>query len=224
VSFALITALVGAVLLVASGPGHRFGLWPYGAGLAMVLLAGIAGLVALSAAGRTMAAATAEGGAPWPAAAAAALGLVVLALPASWVARAVTTPVVNDVSTDLADPPPLARDAPPSADPSLTPLVLDLPASRALVVAVETAAALGWQVDAARPEAGLVTATETTAWFGFVDDVVVRVRAVDTGRARVDVRSASRVGRSDLGTNARRIRAYLRALTAAARGAAPEGP
>jgi hypothetical protein len=223
VSFALVMALLGAALLGVSGPGHRLGLWPYGAGLAMVLLAGVAGLVALSAAGRTMAAASTAGGPPWPAAAAALLGLAILALPASWVARAVTAPVVNDVTTDAADAPPLERAAPPAADASLAPLVLDLDAPRVLALAGETGTALGWQVASTGAADGLLRATDTTAWFGFVDDIAVRVRPLDDGRARVDVRSASRVGRSDLGTNARRIRGYPRALAAAARGAAPDG-
>jgi uncharacterized protein (DUF1499 family) len=58
--------------------------------------------------------------------------------------------------------------------------------------------------------AGRIEATDTTFWFGFKDDVVVRVRSTDGG-SRVDVRSLSRVG--DAGTNAKRIRAYLDALT-----------
>ena len=56
-------------------------------------------------------------------------------------------------------------------------------------------------------------ATATTPWFGFKDDVVVRVERAGTG-SRVDVRSKSRVGRSDLGVNARRIRDFLAALAA----------
>ena len=64
---------------------------------------------------------------------------------------------------------------------------------------------------AAAPAEGRLEATDRTRWFGFRDDVVVRVRPDGTG-SRVDVRSVSRVGRSDLGTNARRIRAFLDSL------------
>jgi uncharacterized protein (DUF1499 family) len=71
-------------------------------------------------------------------------------------------------------------------------------------------------VRARAPEEGRLEATDTTRWFGFKDDVVVRVTPVAEG-ARVDVRSASRVGQSDLGANARRIRAFLAALAAHAR-------
>ena len=56
-----------------------------------------------------------------------------------------------------------------------------------------------------------IEAVATTFWFGFKDDVVVRITAEGAG-SRVDVRSKSRVGRSDLGTNAQRIRAYQRRL------------
>ena len=44
-------------------------------------------------------------------------------------------------------------------------------------------------------------------WFGFVDDIVIRVRATESG-SEVDLRSVSRVGRSDLGANAARIEAF----------------
>jgi uncharacterized protein (DUF1499 family) len=80
--------------------------------------------------------------------------------------------------------------------------------------ALSVARKLGWVVVAAVPAEGRIEATDTTRWFGFKDDVVVRV-APAAGGSRVDVRSVSRVGRSDLGTNARRIRAFLRELRAA---------
>ena len=223
---ALTAAACGAVLLLAAGPGHRLSLWPYGAGLSMVLAAGVVGLVALATAGQTLAAARAQGTAPWLALAAAALALAVVAVPASWVARAVTAPWINDVATDPGDPPPLGRDgASPAADATLTPLTLDLPAARVLQSTRATAATLGWTVTDGDASPELVVATASTRWFGFVDDVIVRVRALDPNRTRVDVRSASRVGVSDLGTNARRIRRFLLDLrAAAARDAPPASP
>ncbi len=54
----------------------------------------------------------------------------------------------------------------------------------------------------------MIEATDTTLWFGFKDDVAIRIRPDGSG-SRIDVRSVSRVGRSDLGANARRIRAFL---------------
>jgi uncharacterized protein (DUF1499 family) len=67
---------------------------------------------------------------------------------------------------------------------------------------------MGWDVVAVDAGRGRTEATDTTRWFRFKDDVVVRVTPSGNG-ARVDVRSKSRVGRSDVGTNARRIRTYL---------------
>ena len=57
----------------------------------------------------------------------------------------------------------------------------------------------------------IVEATDTTFWFGFKDDVVVRIRNGKSG-VIYDVRSLSRVGVSDLGTNARRVTKILRQL------------
>jgi uncharacterized protein (DUF1499 family) len=70
---------------------------------------------------------------------------------------------------------------------------------------------MGWDIVAADAPAGRIEATATTRWFGFKDDVVVRIEPAGEG-SRIDVRSVSRVGGSDVGTNAKRIRAYLRRL------------
>jgi uncharacterized protein (DUF1499 family) len=67
---------------------------------------------------------------------------------------------------------------------------------------------MGWEIVAADSAEGRVEATDTTFWFGFKDDVVVRVMPTDSG-SRIDVRSVSRVGLGDVGTNAERITAYL---------------
>jgi uncharacterized protein (DUF1499 family) len=77
--------------------------------------------------------------------------------------------------------------------------------------ALESARDMGWQIADSNESQGRLEATDTTLWFGFKDDVVVRV-APDGQGSRIDVRSVSRVGKSDVGTNARRIQAYLRNL------------
>jgi uncharacterized protein (DUF1499 family) len=71
---------------------------------------------------------------------------------------------------------------------------------------------LGWEVVASDRAAGRIEAVDTTFWFGFKDDVVIRITEVPDGGARIDVRSKSRVGVGDLGTNARRVRALLARL------------
>jgi hypothetical protein len=67
----------------------------------------------------------------------------------------------------------------------------------------------GWEVALADPAAGVLEATETTRFFRFKDDVVVRARAAPQGGSLVDMRSISRVGGSDVGVNAKRVRAFL---------------
>jgi uncharacterized protein (DUF1499 family) len=69
---------------------------------------------------------------------------------------------------------------------------------------------LGWEVVASDRSSGRIEAVDTTFWFGFKDDVVIRIAEVPpNGGARVDVRSKSRVGVGDLGTNANRVRELL---------------
>ena len=72
---------------------------------------------------------------------------------------------------------------------------------------------MGWKVVEADEDSGRIEATDTTFWFGFKDDVVIRVRPAG-GDTRIDVRSLSRVGGGDVGKNAQRIRAYVSALVA----------
>ncbi len=70
---------------------------------------------------------------------------------------------------------------------------------------------MGVAIVATAPESGRIEATDTTPWFGLKDDIVIRVSAQGNG-SRVDIRSVSRVGRSDIGKNAQRIREFLQRL------------
>lgn len=74
---------------------------------------------------------------------------------------------------------------------------------------------MGLEIAAAEPGRGRIEATATTRFFGFKDDVVVRIRPGDNGGSLVDIRSKSRVGRSDVGANAARIRAFRDRMTGA---------
>jgi uncharacterized protein (DUF1499 family) len=98
-----------------------------------------------------------------------------------------------------------------AAYPDVKPLVLQMDAGRAFDRALMAVRGLGWEVVADDKSSGRIEAVDTTFWFGFKDDVVVRVRE-DAGGARIDVRSKSRVGVGDVGTNARRIRELLRRI------------
>ena len=68
-----------------------------------------------------------------------------------------------------------------------------------------------WTIGAVDPQGGVIEAAARTFWFGFTDDIAIRVRADGSG-SRIDMRSVSRVGRSDLGANAARMRPYLTEL------------
>ncbi len=148
-------------------------------------------------------------------------------------ATAAKVPFIHDVTTDVVSPPvfvairPLRADAPNGVDyttdpaeqqkgyPDIQPLVFDGVAPADLFRRAEaTARAMGWEIVAAEVAEGRIEATDTTAWFGFKDDIVIRITAQGTG-SRLDVRSMSRVGKSDLGKNADRIRKFLAAVKGA---------
>lgn len=101
------------------------------------------------------------------------------------------------------------------AYPDIQPLHLPQAPAQALDLAEQAARAMGWHivavVTAVVPAEGRIEATDTTWYFGFKDDVVIRVRPSPNG-SRVDIRSVSRVGLGDVGTNARRIREYTAKL------------
>lgn len=94
------------------------------------------------------------------------------------------------------------------AYPAVRPLVTSAKPDVVFAAALAEAQAQGWTIVTEDASAGTLDATATTFWFGFKDDVAVRVRAEGSGSV-VDVRSTSRVGLSDLGANAARIESYL---------------
>lgn len=91
--------------------------------------------------------------------------------------------------------------------PDVKPIVSELAPAAAFTRALATAKALGWEVYAQDTQQGRIEAVQTTLWFGFKDDIAIRIRAEGSG-SRVDLRSVSRVGQGDLGANAKRILAF----------------
>lgn len=77
--------------------------------------------------------------------------------------------------------------------------------------ALSLARELGWKIVSSVPAEGRIEATDTTFWFGFKDDIVIRIRS-QGNLSVVNVRSVSRVGRGDAGANAHRIRLFLKQL------------
>jgi len=68
---------------------------------------------------------------------------------------------------------------------------------------------MGWALKSENVKTGIIEATDTTFWYGFEDDVVIRIRPSEGGGSVLDVRSISRIGGSDIGANAARIRKFL---------------
>lgn len=236
---ALGVAVAAALLLMLAGVGSRFGWWHFRTGFTLLgygayggIIAALSGLwgVVLSVRKRQLAGIAV-------ASLAIVIGLVTVTVPASWRFDARRLPVIHDITTDTVNPPlfaailPLRKNAPNTADyggadvagqqklayPDLRSEVLDIPFSRAFDAALATAKAMGWRIVATDPQQGRIEAYDTTFWFGFVDDIVIRIAQAGE-RSIVDIRSVSRVGKSDVGTNARRIRDYLKKLRAYQKG------
>ncbi len=147
-------------------------------------------------------------------------------------------PPIHDISTDVNNPPrfvdvlPLRVDAANTTDygnyPNMTPQRLgeltreaypdlvtrriDMSPAQVFERALEAVERLGWDLVAAVPDDGRIEATDTTFWFRFKDDVVIRIQPSGDGGSLVDARSTSRVGLGDVGTNARRLRAFFERL------------
>lgn len=97
--------------------------------------------------------------------------------------------------------------------PRIAPLIMPVSAEQAYTAALAAVTDRGWTIVMEDPETGRIDATETSFWFGFREDIMIRVKTTEDG-ARIDIRSASRHRLSDLGTNARRIRDLLDELEA----------
>jgi len=221
-ALALVTAALALVPLALSGPLVRFDIWSYRAGLTVfrwsayvAMAAGVLCVLVLA-----LPAARRRGIAAPIVALVVALG--VLYAPLEFQRRARAVPPINDITTDTDNPPrymtterrypgpDFARQQ-RAAYPDIAPALLAVPPREAFGRALAVAEAMGWEVVGRDPANGTIEAVDSTKWFGFKDDIAVRVEAAAQG-SRIDVRSKSRVGRSDLGTNARRIRAYLQQL------------
>ena len=236
------TGHLAAILIIATGLvmlaaplGYRLRLWSALTALTKVAALGV--LCGAAAAALALVSVAADGWRAGPGTTAmlvaiVAAGIAAVALPLRVKRLAARLPF-NDVSTDTAAAPAFeallperrrerpgdsgaydaARLAPlqRSCYPDLAPLRLPATRDKAFGEALAVAQTMGWTIVAQDAARGRIEATERSRWFGFVDDVVIRLMAEGTG-TRVDMRSSSRVGISDLGANVRRIRAYWAAL------------
>jgi uncharacterized protein (DUF1499 family) len=226
----LAIATLSLIGLGAAGLGYRGGCWSYKTGIGIVKKSGLTSLAAvvvcLIGLGLWYGDVVHEG--LWSALTGLILGGCVLAITMNWKRNLDSVPYIHDITTDTENPPqfvnvlPLRANAENSAVyggpeiarqqqtayPDLKPIALSRTPQETFDRALQVAQDMGWRIVDSSPQLLRIEATDTTRWFGFQDDVVVRITSVPTG-SRVDVRSVSRVGKSDLGTNARRIEAYL---------------
>jgi len=224
----LALSLIGAALLLAGPLGSRFGLWSFVIGFLMLALSLLLGLV-----GASLSLVTGFKTGQWQMAAAGIVaGLAVVSVPSAFILSGVGKPPIHDITTDTLNPPPFvavlplragapnppeyaggaAADQQRRAYPDIAPLVVHLSASAAFDRVDAAVRDLGWELVGSDRTSGRIEATDTTFWFGFKDDVVVRITEDSGQGSRIDVRSKSRVGVGDLGTNARRVRELLSRL------------
>jgi uncharacterized protein (DUF1499 family) len=231
--YGLLLAVLCAIVVAVSGPGYRMGWWPLPVAIGMFRWTAYVAIAAtlIGAVGAVL---TRPGGTRRGfgyALAAMIIGLITMAGPLTMMARAKQVPPIHDISTDTDNPPqfvavlplragaanPVAYGGPEVAAqqkkgfPQIAPLALALPPEQAFARALAVAQGMGWAIAGTSPAEGRIEATDTTPFFGFGDDVVIRVSAAPPG-SRIDVRSLSRIGRSDIGTNARRVETFLKKL------------
>lgn len=230
-AFALAVLAVGGALLAAVGAGQDW--WDKLAGLAVLRYAFFAAIFAVALALTAAAIHFRKRSArPLLIVAAAVIAGGYLAYIGQQIRIARSVPAIHDITTDLSNPPAFEtltlrpdnfavvpedqwRKLHAEAYADVKPLRLDVPVSQAVTLAESAARARGWEIAAVEPDAGRLEATDAVSLFGFKDDVVVRVRPEGAGSV-VDVRSVSRIGVSDLGVNARRVRDLLADIERAA--------
>lgn len=231
--YPLALSFIAALLLAAAGPGTRLGLWAFPIGFKLMSWAAYAGIAAAAIALVMLLVPRIRRAGTGALVAALLIGVAVAFVPWNGMRQAKKVPPIHDISTDTERPPafvailplraeaanpatysgPEVARAQAAAYPDLETRHLGIPPADAFQRALATARGMDWEIVATDLTSGRIEATATTLWFGFKDDVVIRVQPDVTGSgSQVDVRSVSRVGKSDAGTNAKRIRAYLELL------------
>jgi len=141
-------------------------------------------------------------------------------------------PYIHDITTDIEDPPTFVivgqirtpdhhsieyegrevTEEQVKAYPDLETLVLEKNLEEVFGIAERVLTEMGLAIVSADINEGRIEATATTFLFGFKDDMVIRFKSFNEDSIAIDVRSQSRVGKSDLGQNAKRIRQFMNAL------------
>lgn len=160
------------------------------------------------------------------------IGLAAWGSATYWQVAERNAPPIHDITTDVTDPPtfvalrsqrinspngtdyggPDVAALQRSAYPDLIPAILTDPPNVAFDRALTTARTMHWTIMSVDSTDGRIEATTTTPWFGFTDDIIIRV-SPDPSGSRIDIRSASRTLDADGGRNAHRVQTYLTRLT-----------
>ena len=233
-SKSILTVGITAVVLVPLGAlGARFEIWDFVTGFALFRLSALLGLigVACGIAGIVTATRRSHNRDLWPVVLGFASSFAVVVFLGMHQLQALSAPPIYQVSTDTEDPPEfsaivaLRGENSNSLDldavmigaiqevhyPWMESLSITGTPRESFAQTLRVLEDMGLQIVASHPERGLIEAVDVTFWFGFKDDVAVRIRTSPQGSI-VDVRSASRVGISDVGTNAKRVKEILRRL------------
>lgn len=230
ITLGTIVSVLGALTVLLSGYGYQWGWWHFGLGFSMIPwgtgAAVLGGIVA--AVGLIM---HKEKSQKIIITASFSIFLLIAAIAnlGYWYSEVQQGyPPIHDITTDMENPPefvaiaPLRADAPNPVEyagaetaatqrdfyPDLAPITTSMSYDEAYEHALETTRDMSWTLVDENRQEGRIEAYHKLAWFGFIDDVVIRVDTTETGSI-IDIRSKSRIGRGDLGVNAKRIRAYI---------------
>ncbi|MFP8489973.1 DUF1499 domain-containing protein [Gracilimonas sp. Q87] len=225
-------AIIGGLTVILSGYGYQWGWWSFGFGFSIIpwgtgvaILGGLISAIGFFKIPDRTKNQTIAG--------TFGIGLAIIALVniGYWYLEIQKGyPPIHDITTDTVHPPqfdeiiPLRVDAPNAHEyifedgpaetqksfyPDISPIETSLSYDEAYNKALDTAKDMPWTLVNESREEGKIEAYEKLPWYGFIDDVVIRVDTTETG-SRIDIRSKSRIGRGDLGINAERIRSYVK--------------
>ncbi|NGP76345.1 DUF1499 domain-containing protein [Balneolaceae bacterium YR4-1] len=228
-----ILAIIASLMFLLSGYGYQWGWWELGFAFQRLIpgaaLAALLGLILLIVYGIRKSKSSKAYKGSWMIYASVILCLAVLGNFGYWYLEIQKGyPPIHDITTDTENPPefeaivPLRADAPNKTEyggeeiaeaqkafyDGLETMRLEVAPAEAYDKALIAAQQMPWEIVAQSKEDLRIEAFHKLPWFGFIDDVVIRVDTTDNG-SKIDVRSVSRVGRGDLGVNADRIKSYL---------------
>ena len=224
--FGWYASIISLVLLIAGPLSHKIGLAPFFVGFILLSIAVLLSLIVV-----VMGALSLRKSAN-PANRATLRLASILALPALIMTAVILgggrgAVLTHDISTDTQNPPQFVAAIAERGEksnpvdftseeaelqqqgyPDIKPIRTPLDSKAAFARALKIAEAAGWEIYAKDENSGVIEGVASTLFFGFKDDIIIRVAASDNG-STVDIRSVSRVGKGDMGANAKRVRMFI---------------